>query len=619
MATFLLPASDPAPSTGTSGSFYQGRLILTQTPNAAARTSTIAWEFRIWANTTASSPSNYSIGSGNYVTVVINGRTVFGKADVGRVTLRGTSASNYVTLASGTTTVAHNADGTKTLAASALYEQAAAPVLDKISISGSVTLEPIAAVATLDPVPDMTLTRGQNAEHDISWTPTEDCYYKVQYLYGTNILDTSPALEPDTMGQTWVIQALNLSTITQYIQSGRSITLTVALHSYRDAACTNEAGVSSAKFKATLDDSFAPTISNLTLTHSSTPVIGGSTTTSVSWDTAFTSGAALASSYAVYIDSSSNEVASRVSGASPVNLGAIPAITDTSKTYRVLVSVTDSRGFTVTAISSAFTAYGWSAPSITALSAVRCQADGTESLSGGYYKLSVTYNIRPLGNANAKNMAVKYRYASAVLWTESSSGAVTAYSGTLSLGPYTLSSASDEKLEVAVDVWDSFSANNKATMSVTILPPSVFIDILTTNGGETKKGIGIGKVAEKANTIQSAWGLEFFDENGDQTGGVTTESNGVKTGYIYGSDLSSSGMVNLSSTVRDVPDVARTETQEIKAVVAVSLILGSTSGGYGVCFWTNNGTLANHSVVIKRIDGGAIASADQLRVTYIPG
>lgn len=609
MATFLLPAANPAPSTGTSGSFYQGRLILTQTPNVAARTSTIAWEFRIWANTTASSPSNYSIGSGNYVTVVINGQTVFGKADVGRVTLRNTTASNYVTLASGTTTVAHNADGKKTIAASALYEQAQAPVLKEIPISGSVTLEPIAAVAVLDPVPNMTLTRGEDAEHLISWTPTEDCYYKVQYLYGSTVLNTSPALEPDTMAHFWMISSTNLDTITSYIQTGRSITLTVALHSYRDAACTNEAGVSSAKFTATLDDSFAPTISNLTLAHSSTPVIGGSTTTSVSWNTAFTSGATLASSYAVYIDSSSNEVASRVSGASPVNLGALPAITDTSKSYKVLVSVTDSRGFTVTATSSAFTAYGWSAPSITALSAVRCQADGTESLSGGYYKLSVTYSIRPLGNANAKNMAVKYRYASAVLWTESSSGAVANYSGTLSLGPYTLSSASDEKLEVAVDVWDSFSANNKTTVSVMILPPSVFIDILTANGGETKKGIGIGKVAEKANTIQSTWGLEFFDDNDNLTGKFTTDSNGVKTAIATGSDLASTGLLDV---------VALFGGTEIACVVAVSLIKGNTTGGYGLYFWTNNGTPSTYKIIVKRTDGGTIASGDEIRVVAIP-
>lgn len=513
MATYTI---GPVASTGTSGAFYQGKVVLNTTTNNSGNYTDVAWEFRIWANTTAQSPSNYRFQNGNQVLVVIDGQTVLNTANIGLVALSGTTAANNVLLASGSIRVYHNTDGTKQLAVNARYYQPNAPVLNTINPVGTVTLPKIVRAAVIDSCPDITLTSASNTNHTITWDDVRDYYYKVQYLYGDTVLHTSSVISPGTESYTWAVPR----SIVEEEPNSKTMKITVRLRTYTDSSAASEVGSNDAKFTATMDSSFSPNITNtFQIDHDTVgfECVAGKSYSQMNWENRYVYGATFASGYAVYVDSNGNEVGARVYGnTTPVTLGVLPNFSDTSKTFAVKISTTDSRGFTDEEINTPFTVYGWSAPSISAVTAFRCDANETPNLSGGYYDVSFTYSIRSLNNGNAKNAKISYKYASDNSWTQSASGALANYSGTLNMGPYTLSQARDEKLEIKVELTDSLSSDNPTTITFTILPAEVFLDMITNADDVTiHEGLGIGRINNKRFTVQSAWPLEIYDDDGN--------------------------------------------------------------------------------------------------------
>lgn len=521
MATYTI---GPVASTGTSGVFYQGKVVLNTTTNNSGNYTDVAWEFRIWANTTAQSPSNYRFQNGNQVLVVIDGQTVLNTANIGLVALSGTTASNNVLLASGSIRVYHNNDGTKQLAVNARYYQPNAPVLNTINPVGTVTLTPIIRSATILTAPDFTLRLDGFSDHTITWDDVQSYYYKVQYLSGDTVLHTSAAIAPNVETYTWS----NIpADIAQYYTTSQSMPVKVVLHTYTDSACTNELGSNSKTITVSLEDlapETTPVVPRFQNTLTGDTVVSGLSNALVSWSTSLYYGATVVSCYAVYVDANGNEVGGRVysetkpSYANPLVLPTIPAFSDVSRTYKIKHSITDSRGFTLTdtSSSSSFTVYGWSAPSISSVTAFRCDANETPNLSGAYYDVSFTYNIRSLNNGNAKNAKISYKYASDSSWTQSASGALANYFGTLNMGPYTLSQARDEKLEIKVELTDSLSSDNPTTITSTILPAEVFLDMITNADDVTiHEGLGIGRINNKRFTVQSAWPLEIYDDDGN--------------------------------------------------------------------------------------------------------
>ena len=603
----------PVNCTGTYPTFYQGKLVLTQTQNVASNTSTIAWSFQIWANTTPSSPSNYHYDNNNRVSVVINGSTVYSSANARSVSLSGTSASNTVVLASGTTTVAHNPDGTKSLTASATYYQPNSSNLNTITPSGTVTLDPITRVGVISSAPDMSLAGSGTTNHTVQWTTESGFYYKVQYLYGSTILHTSSALATTATSYTWAVPY----TIAEYVTNAKTMPVLVAVHTYSDAGCTVEIGVSSATFTVTFADSFKPSLSSATVTQNnmlSGTVVSGRSNSTVAWTTAFNSGATLASASAVYIigGSEAGAIVTNTTG-SPITLGTIPSFTDATKTCNIKITVKDSRGFTATLTTSNFTAYGWVAPSITAMSAVRCDSEGEESLSGAYYKVAFTYSIRALNNANSKSAKIYYRYYSSSTWTQSASGALTDYSATLTMGPYTLSAAQDEKLEIRVELSDSLSSTNPTMMSVTILPASVFLDILTNADDETiHEGLGVGMINTKRFTIQSPWDLEVYNGKSISTYDEDGAAVGLYPNNGYGVMYAT---VQFSAFTSDMLNVTELFGTDIKAVVNVTQRGGTGTSYY---YWTNDDTPDHFYITLKRTDGGTISSTTAFEILALP-
>ena len=510
------------PNTGTHP--FSGRVVLSGEQDAANNQTALSWRFEIYVNNDMYL-TNFDYGSSVRVSVIINGATVFSNANYGQTVKRIQMNQRYessglgpLVLCSGPTLVPHNSDGRKSVGVSANITIAqSGNYLGTIAPSGTVTLNPITRVGVLTTAPDLTLNSIGTTNHTVQWTTVAGYFYKVQYLYQSTILETSAALVNEETSYTWAVPL----SVAQNVTDASTMSVLVALHTYTDQGCSNEIGVSSMTFTITFPNTLKPIIMNYGIIMNdsiSMKLVAGITYAEMDGTITYNQGATFKKAYAAYTDSNGNEISQRVESDSlPIVMPPIPAFTDVTRSIGITFSVTDSRGFTTTEAASLSTVYGWIAPTITAMNAVRCNPDGTENLSGSCYKLSFTFSIRSFGGTaadpvNAKSAKISYKYVSDANWTQSASGALSDYSGTLTMGPYALSTAQDEKLEIKLELSDSLSANNPTTMTVTILPAQVFIDILT-NGAE-KVGLGIGMVSSKQNTIQAAWGWEQYDDNG---------------------------------------------------------------------------------------------------------
>ena len=512
----------PIPCTGTDPGTathpFSGRVVLVGTTDTANNQTSLQWRFEIYINNDMYI-SRYDYGSGVTVTVSINGDTVFSNTNYGNTVQRIQMNNHYLSsgsgplvLCSGTKVVKHDEDGKKTVAVSASIKVAASGnYLGTIAPSGNVVLEPITRIGAISSAPDMSLIGYGTTNHTVSWTSASGFYYKVQYLYRTTVLHTSSALATSATSYTWAVPV----SVAENVTNAQSMTAQVVVHTYTDSACTNEIGTSSRNFTINFGSGFGPSIIHAYAVWNNTMdiyAVSGLSYPELEWETIYTANATFKSGFAVYVDANGNEVGQRVTSETlPIDLPPISPFPDTTKTYSVKISETDSRGFTTTDTISQTTVYGWTAPSITSISAYRCDSNGTASMAGGYYMVTFTYSIRPIQNENGKSATVSYKYASGSTWTQSSSGALSAYSGTLTLGPYTLSAAQDEKLEVRVALSDTMSASSPTTVSTTVPAPSVFIDILTS--GEDKVGLGIGMVAGSQHTIQTTWNWKQYDDN----------------------------------------------------------------------------------------------------------
>lgn len=107
---------------GKTNQAYRGKLELNESVDQTANTSTIEWKFYVWC-TYNNTSSAYYYRNGNGVTVTMNGQTLVSTSNIGTVDMRGHGSNNPLLLTSGTITVPHNDDGSKSFAFLAMLDQ----------------------------------------------------------------------------------------------------------------------------------------------------------------------------------------------------------------------------------------------------------------------------------------------------------------------------------------------------------------------------------------------------------------------------------------------------------------------------------------------------------------
>lgn len=158
----------------------------------------------------------------------------------------------------------------------------------------------------------------------------------------------------------------------------------------------------------------------------------------------------------------------------------------------VVCSVTDSRGRTTTT-TQPVTVLPYSKPTISAISAARCNQDGSANRAGAYGKVTFSAAITALSNKNTAAYKVQYRAHGAERWTDAGSVANGEYNPA---NVYVVFAAdTNTRYAVRVVATDKFESVESTIRDL----PAAFILM---DLAKSKKSIGVGRECDKNNTLQ---------------------------------------------------------------------------------------------------------------------
>lgn len=477
------------------GRYYT--LSWSATQSIANNTSTISW--------TLSTAGGYSSWmTERTVYVDIDGDRVFSKTD---------AVDRYRgTIATGTKTISHNSDGTRSFSVSL----GAAIYYATIECTGSqtFTLDTIARASALS-ASDGTLgtkttltadRKSSSFTHTLTW----ECGSYSGTL-ATKSSATSWNFAPE----------LKLATTAPY---GQKVYCSFTLSTYNGSTLV---GTDSKTAWFTIPSSVKPTCT-LSLSDSK----------------------GYASTYGGYIQGESQlsvTINATQACSSPISRYSASAngATYSAKTFTtsalktvgantISATVTDGRGRSGS-ISSNITVLAYSRPQITNLKVRRCNANGVEDDRGGYGKISFHCTITPLSNKNTKACSVRYRQSGATAWINAPAITLSAYDQ--DCNPPVIQMSDAHSYEVQINLTDKFGT----TSAVTSISTGYCLYHVPASG----KGITFGGIAEGDGfTVKMP---AVFGENVKLE--KTLQLNGNLTGkYLTGTRLQATATTDLGKT-----------------------------------------------------------------------
>ena len=252
-----------------------------------------------------------------------------------------------------------------------------------------------------------------------------------------------------------------------------------------------------------------------------------------------------------------------------------------SGTLEITCTVTDSRGRTASQTQN-ITVLAYSKPTITAISAARCNQDGTANRAGTYGKVTFSASITPLSNINTASYAVQYREVGADSWSTADSPA----SGNFAPSDVSVVFPADKnkRFEVRVVATDAFESIGS---SIRDLPAAYALYHLAKH----LISVGIGRLCDKLNAFQV--GLDaYFDKNvqvdGDVSGARLRSTAHSDLGATPGSyPVFSDGWIYSRTLAEMRADLAAYETVTMTVVSDRLKDLSYTARYYpmlGMCF-----------------------------------
>lgn len=154
-------------------------------------------------------------------------------------------------------------------------------------------------------------------------------------------------------------------------------------------------------------------------------------------------------------------------------------------TNTISATVTDGRE-RPGSVSSNITVLAYSRPQITNLKVRRCNANGTENDRGGYGKISFHCTITPLSNKNTRACSLRYRQSGATTWTNAPAITLSAYNQ--DCNPPVIQMSDAHSYEVQINLTDAFGT----TSAVTSISTGYCLYHIPASG----KGITFGGIAE---------------------------------------------------------------------------------------------------------------------------
>lgn len=383
---------------------------------------------------------------------------------------------------SGTVTVPHNNDGTKTVSWSIRMDEVTGNYsgdtwkYGATSTSGSLKLTdiPRATTPTLSKTSaDMGTSIAINTTPAVS-TFTHNIYYKYDGGSWTTI-GTSQS------GDTTFSIPLSLAS---QVPNGTSLPLTISCETYNDGTLI---GIKQVSFTSTVPSSVVPSISSITVSEAgSVPSSFGCYVKSKSKLKIVTSASG---SYSSTITNCTVEYLGSVYSGSSITTGVVNSSGSTS----IKVTVTDSRGRKASS-TKAVTIVDYATPSLWNISVNRAKSDGTIADDGICANITYAYSISSVNSKNAKSFKIEWSSDNSSWTTLLSESNYSADSSTTSTTVFD----SDSKFYFRFKLADSFSTTTK-----TLLLTETYSLMEYHAGG---KGIGFFGKPSKGNDTMEVFG-----------------------------------------------------------------------------------------------------------------
>lgn len=482
-----------------------------QSQSIENNTTTIAWKI-----------SGYRTdGATGYITcggfkLVINGTTVYSKSEDYRI-----DVYNGTVVASGTTTISHNSDGTKSFSASA---EAGIYYHDvNCSGSGSFTLPTIPRKSTLSvgngtlgTAQTLTITRKSSS---FKHTITAKCGSSTVTVC-TKSSSTSISFTPPL---SWASQNTTGTSV--------SVTYTLITYNGNSEVGRDTPSAKTCSIPASVKPSCSITVSDA-MGYSGT--YGGylkglsKLKVTINVDTSSAGGATIK-----YYKTSAN-------GSTYTSSSFTTDVLAKSGTLTISTTITDTRGRTATA-SATVTVLDYVVPLITALSVHRCDSNGTQNdINGNYVKVVFSSSVTSLSSKNTASYKLEYKKTTDTTYTSVS---LTSYNNNyaVSNASYIFAANSGSSYNVRVIVTDKFTTGSKTTSASTGFTIMHWL--------ASGLGMAIGKISELANVLDIGFQTRFM-------GGIlhpvlepATDLNDVRTPNTYvGADISSNKYLNCPLT-----------------------------------------------------------------------
>lgn len=458
---------------------YQLRLDVTQgTQSVVNNTSVVSWSLYLVVGSW--SFNNYTLSDSlTWVDLESDGTKEWTWPTGSQFSCNGTNKT--VLVSSGSKTIAHNADGSKSLTVSASFRTNSATTAygptAVLTLSGALVLTTIPRASQ----PTLSASSAALGEPVIITTnrATADFTHVLTYAIGTQ---TGAIASGVGASYSWTLP----NEIANEIPTAKSGRVVITCKTYNGATLV---GTEASSIIATVpnNSTFQPTPSITSITEAVTMPSG---------ITVFVQGKSkllvISSAVSKYPANNIAQYKVEVLGSSYYGTNVTTSLVMSSGTVPVKFTATDKRGYSGSVIQNV-TVYAYSPPSIPTFSAARSPSSQDSNLFVSY-----GYSVSTTNNQNTLYFAVRYRLAGTSTWTNLATGA----------SPYTLTTTysgagillTDKSYEVGISVSDKWSI---ATMEVDI---GTAFELMNINA--SGKGIAFGKVSEK-NAFEVGMPAEF--------------------------------------------------------------------------------------------------------------
>lgn len=452
-----------------------------ESQDVTKNTSRVSWKLELISGSSGLISSTAS----KAWSVTINGAKYSGTNTIGI----GNNATK--TLASGATTVAHNADGTKTFSYSFSQEfsitfQGASLGTFSGSSTGTLTTIPRASQPSLITWPETTGDVGNFGDTiSIHMNRNADAFtHTVRYAFGSR---TGTIATGVTTGTTWTIP-LSFMDLLPAATKGSGL---IYVDTYNGSTLV---GTKYTGFTANAPASVRPTCSIQVLDATDTKDTYGNLVKGLSkLQVKVTGSPAYSSPIASY--------RATANGATYTAADFTTAALHTAGTTTVSATVTDKRGRTSAAASASFTVLDYAKPVVSSLSVQRCTQSGAADPAGAYVKATFSAAITALNNKNSAAYTLRYKKTTDTSYTSVN---ITAQAGKYKVtgASYIFAADINNSFDVELVATDDMGSATRSSQA-----PTAFTLM---DWGKGQKNMAIGKVAEKPNTLQIALDVEFF-------------------------------------------------------------------------------------------------------------